>query len=98
VNSLLATNLYDRLLFLHVTAAMIWFGGVVSLTVLAGHTLRSGEPDAITRFAKGLRVVGPLTLAPATVAVLALGIGLVFDSEAWHFGQSWLVLALALFV
>jgi uncharacterized membrane protein len=76
---------------------MIWFGGVVSLTVLAGHTLRSGEPDAITRFAKSLRVVGPLTLAPATVAVLALGIGLVLDSDGWHFAQSWLVLALALF-
>jgi uncharacterized membrane protein len=93
----LATSLYNWLLFLHITAAMIWVGGLVTLSVLAGHTLRSGETDAITRFAKGLRVVGPLTLAPATVAVLALGIGLVFDSDAWHFGQRWLVLALALF-
>jgi uncharacterized membrane protein len=93
----LATSLYNWLLFLHIIAAMIWVGGLVTLTVLAGHALRSGETDAITRFAKSLRIVGPLTLAPATVAVLALGIGLVFDSNAWHFGQSWLILALAIF-
>jgi len=36
-------------------------------------------------------------LAPATVAVLGLGIGLVVDSDAWDFGQLWLQLGLALF-
>jgi uncharacterized membrane protein len=97
MSALLATSLYNWLLFLHITASMVWFGGLVTLTVLAEHTFRSGQTDAITRFAKSLRVVGPLTLAPATVAVLALGIGLVFDSNEWRFGQHWLILALALF-
>jgi uncharacterized membrane protein len=95
--SLLATSLYNWLLFLHVLAAMIWVGGLVTLTVLAGHTLRSGQPEAISRFANSLRVVGPLTLAPATVAVLALGIGLVLDNGDWHFDQGWIILGLALF-
>jgi uncharacterized membrane protein len=97
MNTLLATTLYDWLLFIHITAAMIWVGGAVTLTMLAGHTLRSGQPEAISRFANSLRVIGPLALAPATVAVLALGIGLVLDSNAWHFDQGWVILALALF-
>jgi uncharacterized membrane protein len=97
MSALLATSLYNWLLFLHITASMVWFGGLVTLTVLAGHTLRSGQTDPITRFARSLRIVGPLTLAPATLAVLALGIGLVFDSNAWHLGQHWLILALALY-
>jgi uncharacterized membrane protein len=97
MSALLATSLYNWLLFLHITASMVWFGGLVTLTVLAGHTLHSGQTDAITRFAESLRIVGPVSLASATVAVLALGIGLVFDSNAWRFGQRWLILALALY-
>jgi hypothetical protein len=44
-----------------------------------------------------LRVVGPLVLAPAAVAVLGLGIGLVLNSDAWDFGQPWVQLGLGLF-
>jgi len=44
------------------------------------------------------RVLGPLVLAPATVAVLGLGIGLVVDTDAWGFGQLWVQLGLGLFV
>lgn len=36
-------------------------------------------------------------LAPSTIAVVSLGIGLVLDSKEWNFGQGWIVLALALF-
>lgn len=30
-----AADLYDWLVFLHIIAAMVWFGGLVALTVLA---------------------------------------------------------------
>jgi hypothetical protein len=36
-------------------------------------------------------------LAPATIAVLGLGIGLVVDTDAWDFGQLWVQLGLGLF-
>jgi uncharacterized membrane protein len=36
-------------------------------------------------------------LAPSTIAVVSLGIGLVLDSNEWNFGQGWILLALALF-
>lgn len=76
---------------------MVWVGGLVVLTALSGFILRGGDSEAIARFSASLRRIGPLTLAPATIAVVSLGIGLVLDSNAWHFSQGWIVLALALF-
>jgi uncharacterized membrane protein len=91
-------TLYDWLLFLHVLAAMVWVGGGVMLAVLAARVVRDPDPGAVGRFTGSLRVLGPLVLAPATVAVLGLGMWLVVDSEAWDFGQLWLQLGLGLFV
>jgi uncharacterized membrane protein len=92
-----SAQLYDWLKFLHVVAAMVWVGGVVMLAVLVTRVLRDGDRDALQRFVGGLRVIGPLVLAPATVALFALGIWLVLDSAAWDFGQLWIQLALGLF-
>ena len=89
--------LYDWLLFLHVLAAMVWVGGGVMLAALAARVLRDPDPAAVGRFTGSLRVLGPLVLAPATVAVLGLGIGLVLDTPAWDFGQLWVLLGLGLF-
>jgi uncharacterized membrane protein len=95
--TLATQTLYDWLLFLHVLAAMVWIGGGVMLAAIAARVLRDPDPAAVGRFTASLRVLGPLVLAPATVAVLGLGIGLVVDSDAWDFGQLWLQLGLALF-
>ena len=90
-------TLYGWLLFLHVLAAMVWVGGGIMLAVLAARVLGDPDPSAVGRFTGSLRVLGPLVLAPATVAVLGLGIGLVVDTEAWDFGQLWVQLGLGLF-
>ncbi len=92
-----ATSLYDWLLFLHALAAMVWVGGGIMLAVAAGRVLRDPAPSAISRFTAGLRVLGPLVLAPATLAVVALGLWLVLETAAWDFGQLWIQLGLALF-
>jgi uncharacterized membrane protein len=89
--------LYDWLLFLHVLAAMVWVGGAVLLGAIATGVVRSGDPDAVARFVTSLRTLGPRVLAPATIAVLVLGIWMVLDNAAWDFGQLWVVVALALF-
>jgi uncharacterized membrane protein len=41
-------------------------------------------------------VLGPAVLAPGTVITLGLGVGLVFESSAWDFGQTWVLVALGL--
>jgi len=95
--TLATQTLYDWLLFLHVLAAMVWVGGGVMLAAVAARVLRDPDPAAVGRFTASLRSLGPLVLAPARVAVLGLGIGLVVDSDAWDSGQLWLQLGLALF-
>jgi uncharacterized membrane protein len=92
-----AASLYEWLMFLHVVAAMVWVGGLAALTVLVTQVLRRGDVDAVARFVGTLRLVGPVVLAPATVAVVLFGIWLVVDSDAWDFGQTWIQLALGLF-
>jgi uncharacterized membrane protein len=89
--------MYDWLLFLHVIAAMVWVGGGVVVAALATRVLRDPAPEAVGRFVGTLRVIGPLVLAPATVAVVGLGVWMVLDSTAWSFSQLWVQLALGLF-
>lgn len=93
----MTASLYEWLLFGHIIGAMVWIGGAVLLGALAIAVLRGGDPDAVTRFVRALPVVGPRVLAPATIAVVALGIWLVLNSAAWDFGQLWVQLGLALF-
>src|SRR2546428_7099906 len=97
MSALVAATRYEWLLLFHILGAMVWLGGLVTLTVLSTLVVRSRDETVVARFVSSLRVLGPLTLAPAMVAVLALGIGLVLDSDAWAFDQGWSVLALSLF-
>ena len=90
-------TLYDWLLFAHILAAMVWVGGATVLFALSIITLRTRDPQAIARFVRSLPVLGPAVLAPATIGVVGFGLWLVLDSETWDFGQTWIVLALALF-
>jgi uncharacterized membrane protein len=89
-------TLYDWLLLVHVLAAMVWLGGLVALTAFATHARRSGDREAVARFIRSLRVVGPLVLAPASLLVVVFGSCLVLDSPAWTIGQTWVWLAFAL--
>jgi uncharacterized membrane protein len=94
---MMATGLYDWLLFGHVLAAMVWLGGGVMLAALAVASVRGNDPAAVARLVSSLRVVGPAVLAPATVGTFGLGLWMVLDSGAWDFGQTWIQLALVLF-
>ena len=94
---MLSVTLYDWLLFGHVLAAMVWVGGALLLSLLAWQALRSADEHAVGRFVVNLRVIGPRVFAPAVVLLLAFGIGMVADSSAWDFGQTWLQVGVGLF-
>jgi len=91
-------DLYDWLLFGHTLGAMVWLGGLAALATLGIRARRSRDDGTIARFVGSLRVVGPAMLAPSAGLVVALGLGMVFDSAAWEFGQTWIQLALGLLV
>jgi uncharacterized membrane protein len=91
-------TLYDWLMFGHVLAAMVWLGGWATLSILALQALRAQDEVSVARFAATMRFVGPRLFAPATVLVAGLGVWLVLDSQDWRFGQTWVALAIGLFV
>jgi uncharacterized membrane protein len=91
-------TLYDWLLFAHVFAAMVWVGGLVMLLVVGIRTRRDGDADAVARFVRGLRFLGPAVLAPAGVLLLVFGIWMVADSSAWSLGQTWVRIGLTLLI
>ena len=92
-----ATSLYDWLMFLHILAGMVWLGGLATLVAFVSLVLRHDDPNELRRFTASLGVIGPAVLGPATIAVVGLGVWLVLDSDVWGFGQTWIVVALALF-
>jgi uncharacterized membrane protein len=94
---MLAYTLYEWLFFAHIIAAMIWVGGAILIGTVVTGVLRSRDLDTVTRFVAALRSIGPRLLAPATIAVLGLGVWMVLNSVAWAFGQLWVQLALGLF-
>ena len=94
---LLETGLYEWLLFFHIVAVAVWLGGLVVISVLATLVLRSGDLELVRRFTGSLRIVGPTILAPSMLAVLAFGIWLVVRTDAWSFGQGWVIAGLSLF-
>jgi hypothetical protein len=52
------------------------------LSLLATLVLRSRDGEAVTPFVGSLRVIGPVALAPAMVAVLGFGIWMVVHDDA----------------
>jgi uncharacterized membrane protein len=88
---------YDWLLLIHILAACVWIGGIAVLGAQAALILRAGEPGDAGRFVRMLRRLGPVVLAPAPVLLVVLGAWMVGDSDAWSFGQTWIVVALVLF-
>jgi uncharacterized protein YndB with AHSA1/START domain/uncharacterized membrane protein len=93
---MLAT-LYDWLLLVHILAAMVWVGSVTVLGVQAGSVVGRRDAVEIGRFTQTLRRVGPTLMAPASIAVLVLGVWMVLDAAAWDFEQTWVWLAIVLF-
>jgi uncharacterized membrane protein len=93
----LGTDLYDWLLFFHVVAVAVWLGGLVVISVLATLVLHARDLELVGRFTRSLRIVGPTVLGPSMLGVLAFGVWLVVRSDAWNFGQTWVITGLSLF-
>ena len=93
----MTASLYEWLLFLHIPAAMLWLGGTALVSVIVTLVLRNASRDDVARFVGNLRVAGPTVLAPATILLLAFGIWMLVDSDAWDFDQTWIGVGLGLY-
>ena len=90
-------TLYELLLYAHLIGAVVWLGGGGATQFFALRALASGDSRRIAAFALDIKWLGDRVLALASLLTLIAGIALVWESEAWGFGDDWIVIALVLF-
>ena len=87
-------TLYEFLLFIHISATVVWVGaGLCSLVLAIGYD-RDGDEPAIRRFLADQERLATRLFIPASLTVVIFGIALVIESDAWSFGYLWIVLGL----
>lgn len=91
-------ELYDWLVLAHVLAAIIWVGGGIMQTLSSRRVAAVGDAAAQRSLADLEEWSGPRVFGPAAAAVLVFGLLLVWQSDAWSFGQTWVWLSLILAV
>ena len=87
-------TLYEFLLFVHISATVVWVGaGLCSLILAVGYD-RDGDEPSIRRFLADQERLATRLFIPASLTVVIFGIALVIESDAWTFKYLWIVLGL----
>jgi uncharacterized membrane protein len=88
--------MYQVLLFVHIVCAVIWVGGAVYAQLLALRVNRSPDPSELPHLARNIEFIGSRVFAPAALLLFVAGVGMTL--QAWSFGQTWIAVAVALWV
>ena len=87
-------TLYELLLFVHIGASIVWIGaGILSLTLATAYD-RDSDDAAIKRFLADQEWLATRLFIPSSLVVVIMGIALIIESDAWSFGQLWVVIGL----
>jgi uncharacterized membrane protein len=87
---------YEFLLFVHISAAVIWLGGAFTFQMYGFVVARGGDPEEMARFAGRAGVLGERMFVPASLLVILAGVGLMIEGS-WDWGQLWVIFALVTF-
>ena len=88
--------MYQLLLFVHIVCAVIWVGGAVYAQLLALRISGSPDPSELPRLARHIDFIGSRVFAPAALLLFLAGVGMTL--QAWSFGQTWIAVAVALWI
>lgn len=87
-------SLYELLVFGHVAMAILWIGAGFSLVVLALLAERKDDDDGMRTALDVTNRLGNVYFVPVSLLVIVFGVALVVESDAWSFGDLWIVLGL----
>jgi len=87
---------YEFLLFVHITAAVVWLGGAFTFQMYGFVVRRGGDPEEMARFAGRAGSLAERMFVPASIVVILAGIGLMIDGN-WDWDQLWVIFALVTF-
>ncbi|HKN63868.1 MAG TPA: DUF2269 family protein [Gaiellaceae bacterium] len=79
--------------WMHVTGAILWVGGGLTLTILALKAERSSDPAEMAMIARQAAFVGERVFAPIGLLVLGMGIAMVVNLDL-DWGTSWILIGL----
>ena len=92
-SNVFTSNWYALFKWVHVTGAIIWVGGGLTLTILAARADRSSDPIEMATVAKQAAFVGERVFAPVGLVVFLMGIAMVLNLH-WGWGTTWIVIGL----
>jgi uncharacterized membrane protein len=91
-------GLYDLLLFLHILAVVVGFGGVMLNGVYAARAKRAGGREGVAVMETNT-FVSDKVAEPFIYAVFVLGILLVLvGDEVWEWDQAWINISMLLYI
>ena len=79
--------------WIHVSVAVFWVGGGLTLTALALWAETKNDPEEMATLARQAAFVGEKLFAPAGLIVLAMGITMVINDHI-GFGTTWVIIGL----
>ncbi len=85
---------YNVIKFVHVTAVIVWLGGLVTLTLLGARLARASDPTAIRLFGEQSTFFGRKVQNPAAVIALLAGLVLMGMLKTMTFWLGWGLVAL----
>lgn len=89
----LPSDWYACFKWVHVTGAVLWVGGGLTLTILALWAERKQDPAEMAMLARQAAFIGERVFAPVGLLVLLAGIGMVVNLH-WGWGTSWILIGL----
>ncbi len=91
-------TLREWLLYFHILAAIIWVGGSILLLLQGWRVRTAADGDDRVRFLRTVDFAGKFVFNISGIAVLALGIWIVIDSDVFGFDDWWVSLAMAVVI
>jgi uncharacterized membrane protein len=88
--------MYQVLLYIHIVSAVIWVGGAFAIQALAVLVSRSDDPMELPRLGRNLEIIGTRVFMPAAVVLFLAGV--VMTIQKWSFGDTWIAVAIALWI
>jgi len=85
---------YEFLVFLHVTAVIVWLGAAATMDLLFFRAERMRDPLELKKTGELQEWLVPRLFIPTGLSTLVLGILVTWDGP-WSFGDLWIVLGLA---
>jgi uncharacterized membrane protein len=74
-------TVYNLFKFLHIVAAIVWIGGVVTVSIINARLVREQDPTVLAAMASQMRFNGMAVLGPAAGLTLITGIVMIAVSD-----------------